>query len=245
MNDNPALKALRTAVSQGKPIDWDFIAPPLQLQRITPMSNTVKVTVFSFDELSERAKENARDWWRKGALDYGWWDAVYEYASNVAEILGIDLEQKTVKLMSGRTCYDPAIYFSGFCSQGDGACFDATYRYAKGAAKKIREYAPQDAEIHAIADALQATQRKAFYRLEANIRQSGRYFDVEIEVFDREDNYKDIGNAENDIAKSLRDFAHWIYQKLENEHDYLMGDEQVDEAIRSNKYIFDEHGNEA
>lgn len=36
--------------------------------------------VYQFDELSERAKERARDWWRDGGLDYEWWDSTYEDA---------------------------------------------------------------------------------------------------------------------------------------------------------------------
>ena len=34
--------------------------------------------VFQFDELDDQAKGKALDWWRTGALDYEWWDFVYE-----------------------------------------------------------------------------------------------------------------------------------------------------------------------
>ena len=37
-------------------------------------------TVYQFDELSDSAKEKARDWYRLGAMDYEWWDYVYEDA---------------------------------------------------------------------------------------------------------------------------------------------------------------------
>ena len=92
--------------------------------------------------------------------------SVYEDAAQCGKILGIDLNTKPVKLMGGGTRYDPCIWFSGFASQGDGACFDGTYAYAKGAVKAIRAHAPEDKELHRIADELQAIQRRYFYRIE-------------------------------------------------------------------------------
>lgn len=44
---------------------------------------THTVHTYSFDELSDSAKESARDWYRQGALDYDWWDSVYEDAAMV------------------------------------------------------------------------------------------------------------------------------------------------------------------
>lgn len=43
----------------------------------------IQTTVYTFDELSDKAKEKARDWYREGALDYDWWDSVYEDAANI------------------------------------------------------------------------------------------------------------------------------------------------------------------
>ncbi len=47
------------------------------------MAKQHTVTSYEFDELSSKAKEVARDWFREGALDYEWWDSVYEDAKNV------------------------------------------------------------------------------------------------------------------------------------------------------------------
>lgn len=40
----------------------------------------------------------------------------------------------------------------------------------------IREYAPQDTELHRIADALQAIQRRNFYQLRADASHRGHYY---------------------------------------------------------------------
>jgi hypothetical protein len=212
------------------------------------MTRTIEKTVFAFDELSDRAKESAREWYREGNLDYEWWDCVYEDAAQCGKILGIDLMTRTAKLMGGGTRMEPNIYFSGFCSQGDGACFQGSYSYAKGATKAIREYAPDDKDLHAIADGLQEMQRKAFYRIEAQVKHRGHYYHemcTEIDVTDsRTGNYVG-GDTEDACVELLRDFMRWIYKRLESEHDYLQSNESVDESIRANEYEFDEDGKPA
>lgn len=212
------------------------------------MSRTVETEVFKFDELGESAKEAAREWYRNGALYYDWWDFVYEGAAECGKILGIDLNQKPVKLMNGETRYDPAIYFSGFSSQGDGACFEASYSYAKGCGKAIRRHAPQDTDLHRIADELIALQRRHFYRLEARTHQRGYYNHsgcMAVDVSDSETGCDVSADTEESLRDTLRSFADWIYAQLECEYSWLMSDEQVDESMRANEYEFDEDGHRA
>lgn len=216
------------------------------------MPQVVEHTIYKFEELSDQAKERARDWWREGALDYDWWDFVYEDAERMGKLLGIELAQKPVKLMSGKTRYDPCIYFSGFYSQGDGACFEGSYSYAKGAAKAIRkETGNTDHKLASIADRLQAIQRRYFYKLEAKVKQSGRYnheFSTDIDVWISDKDEYDNGapeDAAEEVSDCLRDFMRWIYGQLRAEYEYQMADEQVDESITINEYTFDEDGRRA
>lgn len=44
------------------------------------------------------------------------------------------------------------------------------------------------------------------------------------------------------LEEALRDFMDWIYKALEEENDYLLSDEVVDESIRANEYEFTEEG---
>lgn len=58
------------------------------------MPRKVESTVYKFEELSDRAKERARDWYRQGALDYEWWDSVYEDAKRIGlKITGFDVSR--------------------------------------------------------------------------------------------------------------------------------------------------------
>ena len=116
------------------------------------MPHTLSKTVYKFDELNDSAKENARQWFRESSAGDDDTSCTYEDAATCGDILGIDLRTRSVKLMGGGTRLEPCIYYSGFSSQGDGACFEGSYAYAKGSTKKIREHAPQEAELHRIAD---------------------------------------------------------------------------------------------
>lgn len=191
---------------------------------------TKTIELFSYSELSDSAKESARQWCREGALDYDWWDGVFEDAKTIGALMGIEIED---------------IYFSGFCSQGDGACFTGCYSYEKGGAKAVRDYAPQDAELHRIARELQNQQRACFYQLSARIEHSGRYSHsgcTRISVCDDRDGDYAEASIDEDLTQTLREFMDWIYHQLEREYEWLMSDEQVVESIEVNDYTFTEDG---
>lgn len=201
------------------------------------MARIVEKTLYTFAELSDDAKENAREWWRVHAFDYEWWDGVYMMAMDAGALLGIDVDR---------------IYFSGFWSQGDGACFEGEYHYRKGWRKALRAEFGGDtlAELIDIGERLQETQRRAFYQITATTRQRGRFchpgcmaVSVDAETPAGDDICEGFDEIEDDIKDALRLFAAWIYSKLEQEYEWLNDDEQVDDAITANEYEFDECGN--
>jgi hypothetical protein len=56
---------------------------------------TIETIVFEFSELSDDAKEKARDWYREGALDYDWWESTYEDARRIGlRITAFDLDRR-------------------------------------------------------------------------------------------------------------------------------------------------------
>lgn len=215
-----------------------------------PRTETVKHTYYQFDELSDAAKEKAREWWRScEAQDFDT-EFVLDDAVQCAAILGITIDKKPTRRMDGTAgAGQPAIYWSGFSSQGDGACFEGSYEYAKGAAKAIRKHAPQDTELHRIADELQAIQRRRFYKATATMQHRGHYYHsgcmvVDVDLQDSGDSAH-LVDAEERVTQTMRDFADWIYRQLEREYEYRMSDECVDESIRINEYEFTENGERA
>jgi hypothetical protein len=210
------------------------------------VSRTIETTVYTFDELSDSAKEKAREWYTSDIFtDSSAWGHVYDDAAQCAAIMGIEISTSPVRLMGGGTRETINIGFSGFWSQGDGANFEGSYAYKKGAAKAIRAYAPEDKELHRIADALQKMQARYFYKLVATMKHSGHYQHsgcMSVDVEHSDDSYRDIGDAEEDVRQLMRDFADWIYSQLEAEYDHQTDDDTVDENIRANEYEFTEDG---
>ena len=210
------------------------------------MPDVIETTVYRLDELSDAAKDNARVWYREGGFDYDWYDAVYEDFLRIGDILGLRLKLRPLRLKGGGSQQQPCIWFRGFWNQGDGACFEAWYSYQKDAPRRMREYAPQDIELHRIADVLQSVQRRNFYQLRAEVSHRGHYYheySMAISVTRDSPTWRDMtADAEDIVSETLRDLARWLYRQLEREYDYLTSDEAVDAAITANEYTFTEAG---
>jgi len=210
------------------------------------MPRTVAVEVFKFDELDDDAKERAREWWRGlEAQDFDP-DSVIEDFDRIGEILGLSLCQVPVRLMGGGVRYESDIAYSLAYSQGDGASFRGDYAYKAGAPKAIREYAPQDKALHAIADNLQKAQRPYFYRLKAATApgRSAHSASMTVDVVDHNGDAV-TDSAEDNIKSELRDLADWLFARIRDEYEYTMSEENVDEAIRANEYEFTQEGRRA
>ena len=136
--------------------------------------------------------------------------------------------------------------FRGFPAKGDGASFEGRYSHAKGAAKAIRAHAPRDAELHRIADALQAVQKQNFWQLNASIRQRRRYcheYTMAIEVERDSPNWQPMTDgAAGAVIEALRDLARWLYRQLRSEYEHQTSDDAVDEIVDANELTFTADG---
>lgn len=215
------------------------------------MTEVEEQTEFKFSELSERDQNNARIAFIANDYPYDdWWSFVYEDAVRMGELLGIFISTTLHTSNKGRNYSTTDISFSGFWSQGDGASFEGTYTVAPDASAAIRAEAPQDETLHRIADQLsllQTTRRLlGLEPFSATIRTSGNYshsgtMDITINYdVDEDDEAFYDDSLEKSVTQLMRDFADWIYNQLENEHDYLTSDEVVDEQLAEEK--FDEAG---
>jgi hypothetical protein len=200
--------------------------------------------VPSFSELSDEAKETARNRFRSRDYPFDeWWDSVYEDAVECAKCLGIEISTREGKLRT------PEIYFSGFWSQGDGASFFGEYTPRADACAAVAAHTPQDEELKRIAEALTQVQVAADlqYGMQIKGKIGGNYNHLGCVHFDAA--FVDEPEEESDVDPGdeavLRDlfqaFANWIYGRLEEEYEYLRSDEHVDECLQDDE--FDEEGN--
>lgn len=214
------------------------------------MPTIIETKAFSFDELTDAAKNKARDWFREATgHDSYEFEFEFEFVTDdfvtVGNILGVAFDTHSVRLMNGKTRSEPNIYWSGFCSQGDGACFEGLYDYAPGAPAKIREHAPEDRELHRIADELTRLQTVNLFGLQASVKQESSHYDhentVSIDVLDLRDEDRTVAEAD-EVDELMRDLMRWFYARLDEHNDYINSDEYIDESIEANEYLFDEDG---
>ena len=206
------------------------------------MSRVIEITVYTIDELSDAAKEAARAWYRESCLDYEWHDFVYDDFQTICGILGVTLRASPVPLYGGGTRDKPHLFWTGFWNQGDGASFEGSYSHARGAARAIRAHAPKDDELHRIADALQAVQRRNFWQIHGIIRQRGRYHHehtMAIEVERDSPTWQPpTDDAEDVVTEAMRDLARWLYRQLRAEYEHLTSDTAIDETLAANAWSF-------
>lgn len=203
------------------------------------MPTTKTIALYTYAELGEKAKERAKQWWND-ARDESDYDCVIDDFKTIGEILGIAFRTRPVRLVSGATRYDPCIYWSLGYSQSDYAAFEGTWRYAKGMAKAIKDHAPQDETLHAIADEIAAVFAKGFYRDVFTVRHSD-YYGVQVEADETR-----WSQASDDRAQEVKEIARklnaWLYQALRDEDEALRSDESIESAMEANGYTFREDG---
>lgn len=187
-----------------------------------------EITVYSFSELADDVKSKVLDSFRDINTETEWYECVLDEWTERLEEYGF---------------IKPKIYFSGFGSQGDGACFDAGIdvkqiegKFALSLPERL--IPPFSRHRHAFENFLAESELRIIttnfrYSHEncrsidySTARSHGKYFLPFLEAF-----------AEW-LEAERKSLAQQIYRALEKEFDYLTSDEAVKETIEANDYEF-------
>ena len=185
-----------------------------------------ETTLYKFDELSTEAKETAISSFQEDEdyLAYDWHEYTISDFKTILELIGY---------------YDITCYFSGFWSQGDGACFSAKFSRNKRCLEKVKSYCPKEEEILNIVEKIQY---EIPLREEYKIKHSGHYYhEYCTNVYYLGDNEK-AEQLDERFLELSRELMSILYKKLNDEYDYLNSSEAIIEHIKSNDYEFTEHG---
>ena len=185
----------------------------------------LETNIYTFDELADDAKERAREWWRGGFLqDSDWHIFTIDDAKECMTLLGFAVTD---------------VLYTGFWSQGDGACFTGQW-YAENVCPvaKMRAHSPKDAVLLRLSRDLNALARKDKEAC-ATLKHCGSYCHENTIGFSVDCRRDDTADALKELS---REAMQWIYRQLEAEYEYLTADAQVDGAIRVNEYEFTESG---
>lgn len=213
------------------------------------------IKVFHYDELTPEAQAKAREWYRKcseGDIDFA--ETVYEDAKQIAPLMGIEFKTRKVPLHGGKSRDEVCIFWSGFNSQGDGACFEGRWDACSVKPNAVKEYAPQDETLHRIAAKFEEI-AKSYPEASFTVRHTGHYYHKHSTSFDvsfgddaeeKADTDSAFGlklsDTEDALTENARAFMQWIYKQLEQANDDNNSDESIAETIRLNKDEFTEDG---
>lgn len=190
----------------------------------------ITIEVYSYAELSDKAKAKARDWFRESSAgDNFFAESVEEDAQQCFATCGLKIK---------------SVYWSGFSSQGDGACFVGTWAASEAlkGEELMKAHAPNDEELHRIARGFQVIAEK-FPEASFSVKHRGHYshkycteFDVSLDDTDLREDHREEHEAA--LVELARDAMDWIYKQLELAWDYENKDETVAENIEGNDYGF-------
>jgi hypothetical protein len=213
---------------------------------------TIETKVYLFDELNDKAKARAieehRDW---NVGDIEWWDFSYDHHKDRLKEFGYQVKD---------------IKFSGFWSQGDGACFSGHVNKDHNQCLALLpcDLATRVREFNAKCRLFGAPEIELSFA--SRITTNGRYshsgtmsldcptfvwgdhdtdeYDIptQAEFAELTQVLHDCAEIDKAVIEEAREYADEIYSELEEEYEFLTSDEQVAEMIRANGYEFDEDG---
>jgi len=204
---------------------------------------------LKFSALSKSAKAHAREKWRNDYCFDEWeYTHILDDCSDVAALIGIDIDQCERR---GKKTRMHDIRFSGFWSQGDGACFNGRYKFKPDATQAVISYFGSPDRCK---EPLRITNELATLHitrmllnlepLQGLITTFGSYSNsstMRYEAISYEGEDHEIDNDhDHDVLTLMRDFADWIYDRLEKQYEYATSDEVVDERLQEE--MFDEDG---
>ena len=214
--------------------------------------------IYSFEELSPEAQQNALDGSRDINVDYhGWEDGVTEDFKEEMKNIGID---------------DITISYTGFNSQGDGASFTSddidTRKLFDAVGIKSNKALNMEA-----ADERSSGENSEFYDLLDTMEDIGqvdrnrikpeelrvwiertdsRHYHyntvaARVEIWDEPDGWEEpygfLDELGDKVTEYVRGLCKDLYRSLEKEYDDLTSDGSVKATLIDNDYEFDEEGN--
>jgi hypothetical protein len=180
----------------------------------------VTVKLYKFNELSEKVQETLIQDNREHETEHDdWFEPITEGFEEDMKNAGFD---------------DITIGFTGFWSQGDGACFYGKVTDNQKLIETLKEedYIEKELNIPAIDD------------LNIHIIKTSRHYEHENTIAGNVEGdwANDHDLLENAVTKWARDKSRELYKSLEKYHDELTSDEYVIEYLEEQGEVFQENG---
>lgn len=189
------------------------------------MVKQVLKTVYELNEVKEKAIEENR----YINVDFDdWYNFIFHDWKEKLEKIGF--------------C-NAEIYFSGFGSQGDGACFDCQPYYINlDLILNNLDFTDEEKEkIYNLKDCFNLTIEKNSYANHYSHEET-RYVNIDYLDVENEEDENLIGCLSEKLEDLRCNLCKQIYKDLEKEYDYLTSDDAIYETLQANEYYFEENG---
>lgn len=183
----------------------------------------ITIKAYTANELVEKARERVLEEYRDINVNSDWYQPIIEGFNEDMAKYGIFADAR----------------FSGFWSQGDGACFITNTVDTDIMIRKLYELGydiPEDVLLYS-KDLSVSIQKICNHYEHENTIAAFLYNDSEHTVSDH-----DTNKTKSVITKWARDISRGLYEKLKNYYEELTSDEAVIETLVKKEYIFTEKG---
>ncbi len=190
---------------------------------------TQEINIYEFKELNKDAKLRAIEANRDIEIEYDWYAYTYELFTEEAQVLGIKISD---------------MWFSGFYSQGDGACFEGSYEYSPTGLNASKENEVSNIINNGVIERLYTLQSKYDNRVccPISVLSSNYYHSKTMTLGDIEgvSHLADLEyiTLEKELLLIFQDMADCLHNRLESEHEYLTSDAVVSECLINNDIEF-------
>ena len=196
------------------------------------MSRIIEETVYTIQELKNNYPEAYKKAIEKNSdinTAFEWYDFIEEDYIAQLEKIGF---------------YDVKIQFSGFWSQGDGACFIGKWYKDRADLNKIdleEIYSPEIKNLYySLLDLTNSYMDSCF-----SLTDSGRYYHENSMHIDGEactENGESVEFDFDPILSECKSIACEIYRSLEEDYEHLTSEPVILETLQCNNYYFDLSG---
>jgi hypothetical protein len=220
------------------------------------METIEETKTYDYQELEEDAKQKVREWWYEHGLWDRWYEDTYEDFKRDGYDLGFVIDKFS---------------FTGFYSQGDGACWEGKVDVAQWLKTHTNDSIARDAWCALIQEEFcnkhfniytknnhyshsntmtcvgwdwcdENGEEDYLYLKLPSIFQGMHYKDVRNLITSSDYIYKDPNDIEQAAFESAKEYADKLYKQLREEYEYLTSEESLIQSCEANDWRFDEEG---
>jgi hypothetical protein len=212
-------------------------------------------TTYTYQQLTDEAKEKVKQWWCEHGIWDDWYDDTYERFKEEGYALGFVIDKMN---------------FTGFYSQGDGACWEGQIDVATWLKTHTEDSIARDAWCALIAEDFcdkhfsihfrgryshsntmtcvgwdwvsEMEDEPASYLKQSSIFKGMRYSDLYNLIRTSDFPYTDPNDIEQAGFESAKEYADELYKRLREEYEYLTSEESLIESCDANDWQFNEEG---